>query len=296
MRKLHSAQYCRGQAMTEFVVMASGVLVVLFLSVPTLAKLLDMSFQTQLMARYLAWERTVWYDFNEQPGETDDGDVAIRTDDELNGTAQRRLLLLQSDPVTLDDTDTTGTQANEQHALWRWSNGQNMLQSATIRDDSLAAQQTPSVAYNILSVYNTGMDMLTSPLTMLGVVNDDDFLQVAHPLENYYTPRVSVQVNIAGSGLEGDNQQGFLPNTMEIQARGAILADGWNAQGDAHFFERTDDFAIGTMMDNGLVNAAIDVIGVFEPSFKDVDFGYVGIEKIPDADVDCDLGYCFFDD
>src|SRR5690606_17677034 len=128
----------------------------------------------------------------------------------------------------------------------------------------------------------------------------DDFLQVAHPVENYFTPSVSLRVNLGNTGLEAhsDREKGFLspaylPDGLTMSARGAILADGWNAQGDHHFKERADDFAIGTMMDNALVNAVIDFIGIFEPSFGDVDFGYVGIEPLPEAEVQCDFGFCY---
>src|SRR5690606_20304424 len=125
--------------------------------------------------------------------------------------------------------------------------------------------QTPSFAYDVLEVYNDGMGLLMKPLTMLKLQRDDDFLQVAHPVENYFTPSVSLRVNLGNTGLEAhsDREKGFLspaylPDGLTMSARGAILADGWNAQGDHHFKERADDFAIGTMMDNALVNAVID--------------------------------------
>ena len=79
-------RYCRGQAMNEFVVMTAGVLLILFMVVPTLGKLLDMSFQTHQLARYATWERTVWFDNGDQPGETTepDYDVAVRSDSAIS--------------------------------------------------------------------------------------------------------------------------------------------------------------------------------------------------------------------
>lgn len=292
-----------GQAMTEFVVMTSGVLLVLFLIVPGLAKLLDMSFQTQVMARYVAWERTVWYDNGDQPGETTEPgyDIAIRSDAAISGTAEKRLLTFSSVPQALSASDVSGIATGEKHALWRWSNGQQMLSGGGLTGGSLNPQETPSFAYDVLEVYNDGMDLLMTPLTMLKIQNDDDFLQVAHPQDNYFTPNVTASVNLGNGGLEMVDGRGFLgpeylPAGLTMRANSAVLADGWNAQGDHHFKERVDDFAIGTMMDNAVVNAAIDVIGLFEPSFNDVDFGYVGIEPLPDADVDCDFGFCYFNE
>ncbi len=298
-----TARHSGGQAMSEFVIMTSGVLLILFLVVPALAKLLDISFQTQEMARYVAWERTVWFDNGDQPGETTEPgyDIAIRSDADISGSAQKRLLTFTKTPQPLSPSDISGPSAGELHALWRWSNGQQMLSGGGLDSNSLNPEETPSFAYDVLGAYNTGMGMLMKPLTMLKIQKDDDFLQVAHPVDNYFTPEVSVSVNLGNSGLEAKGGRGFLgpeylPGGLTMHARSAVLADGWNAQGDHHFQERVDDFAIGTMMDNAVVNAAIDVIGLFEPSFKDVDFGYVGTEPLPEADVKCDFGFCYFDE
>jgi hypothetical protein len=294
----NTAKRCQGQAMTEFVVMTSGVLLVLFLVVPALGKLLDMSFQTQVLARYVAWERTVWYAAGNQPGETSEpgADIALRSDSDIAGTAQKRLLSFTKTPEVLSSNDVSGLGNKPLHALWRWSNGQQMLSSGGLDNGSLAAHDTPSVAYDVLAVYNDGMGLLMKPLTMLNIQKDDDFLQVAHPTNNYFKPSVSLQVNLAGSGAEGGAKRGFLPTTLTLRANSAVLADGWNAQGDHHFQERVDDFAIGTMMDNAVVNAVISVIGIFEPSFADVDFAAVDIKPIPQAQVKCDYGFCYFNE
>ena len=285
---------CSGQAMTEFVVMTSGVLLILFLVVPTLAKLLDMSFQTQQMARYAAWERTVWYDNGDQPGETTEPgyDVAVRSDAAIDGSAQRRLLSFSASPEELAASDVSGLPVGTRHALWRWSNGEQMLGAGGLAGGSLNPEETPSFAYDVLEVYNDGMSLLMTPLTMLRIQDDADFLQVAHPQDNYFTPSVSTRVDLSKVGLESS----AVPANLTITANSAILADGWNAQGEHHFQERVDDFAIGTMMDNAVINAVIDFIGIFEPSFADVDFGYVGTDPIPDAETKCDFGFCYFDE
>ncbi len=287
---------CSGQAMTEFVVMTSGVLLILFLVVPMLAKLLDMSFQTQQMARYMAWERTVWYDNGDQPSETTEpgNDIAVRSDSAVDGSAQKRLLTFAATPEALSAGDVSGVPAGTQHALWRWSSGGQMLNGGGLAGGNLNPEKTPSVAYEVLDVYNEGMDLLTEPLTMIGVGGgaDGNFLQIAHPQDNYFTPEVSASVNLANTGLESS----ALPASLNITASSAILADGWNAQGEHHFRSRADDFAIGTLMDNALVNAMISFIGVFEPSFRDVDFGYIGTDPIPEAETKCDFGFCYFDE
>ena len=90
---------------------------------------------------------------------------------------------------------------------------------------------------------------------------------------------------------------GTLDKQLNIRAQSAVLADGWNAQGDAPFTDRADDFAVGTMLSNPLIEAIISTIGIFEPSFKDVEFDYVGIEPIPDKPAKCtsSTGFCYFE-
>lgn len=61
----------RGQAMTEFVIAATYVLVPLFVAVPMLAKYLDIKQAAVQAARYEAWEYTVWY----QDPDNDDHDI-----------------------------------------------------------------------------------------------------------------------------------------------------------------------------------------------------------------------------
>ena len=52
----------RGQAMAEFVVSVAFVFLPLFVLVPPLGKLADIQHENQLAARYVTWERTVWFD------------------------------------------------------------------------------------------------------------------------------------------------------------------------------------------------------------------------------------------
>lgn len=50
-----------GQAMVELLIVASFVLIPLFLAIPLLGKYLDVRSNAVQGARYAAWERTVWY-------------------------------------------------------------------------------------------------------------------------------------------------------------------------------------------------------------------------------------------
>ena len=60
-------RHINGQAMTEFLICASFVLLPLFLGISLLAKYIDIKQTTIQAARYQAWEYTVWYANSGQP-------------------------------------------------------------------------------------------------------------------------------------------------------------------------------------------------------------------------------------
>lgn len=293
----------RGQAMAEFVVMVAGGVLLLFVLVPVVAKLADMAYTAQQVARYVAWERTVWFDTNKTPGETDDGDTAQRGNEAVLKSAEKRLMSYSAaiQPFTAADIDGNANTSSN-HTLWRWTHGggaKPMTASGSMPStSSLSAEDTPSYSYDVIGIYNDAMGGVMNVLSFLKIAKDDDFLQVAHETENFYNPNIVIPVAMAGSRLGSQPLfGGALDKQLNIRAQSAVLADGWNAQGDAHFKERADDFAVGTMLSNPLIETIISTIGIFEPSFKDVEFDYVGIEPIPDKPAKCtsSTGFCYFE-
>jgi len=293
----------RGQAMAEFVVMVAGGVLLLLVLVPVVAKLADMAYTAQQVARYVAWERTVWFDTNKTPGETDGGDTAQRGNEAVLKTAEKRLMSYSKtiQPFTAADIDGSANTTSD-HAQWRWTHGsgaQPMAAAASMRDNSsMNKEGTPSYSYEVIGIYNDAMGSVMKVLSFLKIAKDADFLQVAHETENFYSPAIVIPVSMAGSRLGSKPLfGGTLDKQLNIRAQSAVLADGWNAQGDHHFKERADDFAVGTMLSNPLIDTIISTIGIFEPSFKKVEFDYVGIEPIPDTPAKCtnSTGFCYFE-
>lgn len=292
-----------GQAMAEFVVMVAGALLLLFVLVPVVAKLSDMAFTAQELARYAAWERTVWFDPGNTPGETQEGDVATRSNAGVLASAETRILSFSRDPVAFTAQDIDGAASGSKpNRFWRWTHGNNgtpMLAAGNLpATASINTGDTPSLAYDVIGVYNSAMGGVMKVLSFLRIINDEDFMQIAHPTENFYTVGVNLPVPLAGGNL-GDRPLfgSRFSQPLNVNANAAVLADGWNAQGDHHFKERADDFAVGTMLSNPLIDTIISVIGIFEPSFKDVEFDYIGIEPIPDTKAKCNTttGFCYFE-
>lgn len=294
-----------GQAMAEFVVMTAGCLLLMFVLIPLIAKLSDMSYKAQETARYSAWERTVWYKVNgndrETPRQIDtrDGYLATRSDDDVINSAERRLLGFAQTPAALSPQDIDGTASNN---FWRWTHGapgnRMMAEGSMPSASQLGNAATPSLAYGIVDTYNDVMGGVARILSIFSFGGgDDDYLQIAHPTRNFYRAEVNIPVTMTGSQLGSQPLFGERPNQLNVGARSAVLADGWVAQSESHFGEKVDDFVLGTLIEeNPIFDTVRTVIGIFEPSFNSLNLAPVNTDPLPDGEVNCNpnSGYCDF--
>lgn len=294
----------RGQAMAEFVVMTAGCLLLLFVLVPVVAKMGDMSYKAQEAARYTAWERTVWYtpnggnETNPSQIDTTNGHLATRTDADIFNSAAGRLLPFTAEPIAFapqDINEPEGLQNN----FWRWTHGRSSPM-ATVQNAALDNNRTPSLAYSIIDTYNDVMGGIAKVISIFSFGRgDDDFLQVAHPIETFYTSEISIPIDLTNSRLGAQPIISDEVGPLAVGARAAVLADGWVAQSEGHFEEKANDFVLGTMIEkNPIWQTLRDIIGVFEWSFNDIDFAPVNTDPMPDSDFDCNIttGFCYFTD
>lgn len=299
----------RGQAMAEFVVMTAGCVLLLFVLVPVVAKLSDMAYKAQEMARYTAWERTVWYgvagnsDTHPSQIDTRDGHLAMRSDAAILNSAEHRLMSYTSEPRAFAPQDVTLPLDNESNRFWRWTHSgtsRPMSETGSMPESSsLANTRNTSFAYSILDTYNDVMGGIAKVVSIFSFgQGDDDFLQVAHPTHNFYRSNIEIPVAMAGGQLGGQPLFGEdFASQLEVKARSAVLADGWVAQSEGHFHNKTDDFVLGNMIESNPIWGVVrSLIGLFEPSFKDVNFAPVNTAPMPDGDVDCNVttGFCYF--
>lgn len=333
MKKPLSSQ--SGQAMTEFVVSVAYVFLGLFVIVPMFGKLMDLQFQNQQASRYVAWERTVWFDQGDTPDESEISaeyweSVATRDDDELMNSVENRFFYDSGTgtlkPISIDDIDGV---AGDTSPIWTYVQSKNTMYGGTTLSDgedpetgkntSLDAQNTPSVAYDVIDVIDTGMETIASPINfLLGALggDNDDFLTFGQERKNYFSPVLTTQLAVANShgggvGVWDKDANGDWGSGIEdaifqnwdgrLVARSAILADGWNTQSLEHYQQRSDDFVPSTMFDNDLFDAVIDVASLLDGAIGSLEFGAVGIEPMPAEDgepleVSCDDGFCYYDD
>ncbi|MBU0801209.1 MAG: hypothetical protein KKA05_09430 [Alphaproteobacteria bacterium] len=305
----------QGQAMAEFVVMTAGCLLLLFVLVPVVAKLSDMSYKAQEAARYTAWERTVWYKTNADekmlPSQTNlvDGFLASRTDEDVLNSAERRILGFTQTPVPFSPQDIDLQTSENTNRYWRWTHGnggQAMAAPGSMATSStLSDSKTPSFAYEVVDVYNSVMGGIAKVVNIFSFgKGDEDFLQIAHPIHNFYSTAVSIPVPMTGSQLGSQPLLGErFNNGLNVAARSAVLADGWIAQTadgtGSHLDQKANDFVLGNLIaENPIVETVQELIGIFEPSIKDFDLGYVNTDPIPDAGVKCNVttGFCYLDE
>ncbi|WP_125880338.1 hypothetical protein [Pseudomonas sp. o96-267] len=294
-----------GQAMAEFVVMTAGCLLLMFVLIPLIAKLSDMSYKAQETARYSAWERTVWYQVNGDDSntprqiDTRDGYLATRSDDDVLKSAERRLLGFEQAAATFSPQDIDGSASNN---FWRWThsaNGNDMMAPASMSSASeLGSSATPSFAYSIVDTYNDVMGGIASILSIFSFGGgDDDYLQIAHPTRNFYRAEVNIPVAMTGSQLGSKPLFGQRLSQLNVGARSAVLADGWVAQSESHFDEKVDDFVLGTLIEeNPIFDTVRTIIGIFEPSFRTLNLAPVNTDPLPEGEVNCNptSGFCDF--
>ncbi len=323
-----------GQAMTEFVVSVGFIFLVLFIVVPTFGKILDIKFTNQQAARYVAWERTVWLqDMNAWGGSDNTEDfvissnefesVAIRSDTDLSNTVSNRFFNGQGSavikPITSSDTDGAN---GDTSSLWTYTQSkQSMFQGVEVLDTN--ERDTPAIAYDVLGVLDSGLDVITTPIEfMLNVVGGDnpDLLQMDYNLRGYYSPTVRTSLNTGnakgGGNGEWDRNNGEWGGGIEdaifqnwdgrFTANSAILADGWNAQSVGYYQDRADNFVPSTVFDNDLFDVLKTAASLLEggpanSAINKLDFGEMGVEPMPGEDgapldVTCDDGHCYYDE
>ena len=312
-------EHCRssGQAMIEFSVTVAFIFLAMFVFVPTFGKLMDLQFQNLMASRYIAWERTVWFDqtaddnrddfvISSDPFES----VAVRSDGEIMNSAESRFFYNHGRllPIMLNEADVE-TPSGLTSPIWTYvQSKQSMYGGSTLR--SFDAQRTPSIAYEIGNALATGVQAIKEPIDfLLAAIGNDNEDMFEFPLvtsRNYYTPILATRLNVGNAHGQGtsvwdrtDGSAGFSPgiesaffkrdgapewNTLE--SRSAILADGWNAQSIAHYRDRADDYVPSTLFQNDLFDAFIDAASFLEggsdsSAIGRLGFGEVGVEPMP---------------
>ena len=332
--QLPAPGHCTGQAMTEFVVSVAFVFLAIFVFVPSFGKIMDLQFQNVMASRYVAWERTVWFDQITDNNRDDFvisneefESVALRDDDDILNSAENRFFLKHSQllPTYIADDDTAAP-SGKGSSIWTYvQSKKTMYGGTTLLNDSYDAEETPSLAYDVLDFLGASFQTITGPINfLLGEIGSDNEDLFEFPLmvdaKNYYSPVLQTRINIGnahGAGVSVWDRDGttgeFTPGIESalfqnwdgvLESRAAILADGWNTQSQKHFKDRADDYVPSTIFDNDLFNIIIDAASFLEGSdsaIAKLGFGEVDVEPLPAEEgkpkgVSCDGGFCSFEE
>jgi len=240
---------CGGQAMTEFVVGTTLFLTPLFLIIPLLGKYADMKASVIQAARYVAWERTVWYGGDASsdawPGNT-------RTDAEIKTNIPT---LFFNDPTTNDPR-------------WHDRVGVSMMSSS---DLSSSYKDTPGTV-------NDALSFLIDITSTLGSFTLE--------MKGLYTGTATVTTAPITPISQGLGNPGAIETwnnlNLAITDSNVILVNSWNANGADHVKKMTQGLTPTSILDNAGVRAGLDVLGVFMPELFKFEPGKIEPDEVPD--------------
>lgn len=254
----------RGQAMTEFVMGAVLFLIPVFLIVPMLGKYLDVKSSTIQAARYVAWERTVWYG---GASASVSWPSKEKTDGEIQNEIRRRIFSENSAISNADKSATSWAGAGRK-ALWSNHNGTAMLQNYGDVVAAVSNDDTPGIANDILNLAITVADAL-GPFTL--------------EMKGMYTGQVSTSVRTApiNMSLSGNNPLNL--GTLTFTDKNVIVSNTWSANGKAHVREQTIGLAPLGIFQKEPLKTVLTVLQVvmtpFAPEFAP---GWLDIGKVAD--------------
>ncbi|WP_434341199.1 hypothetical protein [Motilimonas cestriensis] len=217
-----------GQAMTEFAIVATLVLVPLMLLLPILGKYLHSSQKTEQAARYVAWERTVWY--REIPAyatvANNKNDTAIRNE------LSQRLFSSASTPI---NSQQSANHINENDFSSLFYTHNPNTRDKTLIFEPKDNNNNPTLISSTTS--SASLDSINSRLT--GFVFDR-LEDIGFDLNNGGLVKSSVGIDLKMLTWHKE----FDPNTYanngnstsnyKLQAHNYILTDSWNVSGPNH--------------------------------------------------------------
>ncbi len=262
-----------GQAMTEFAIVATFVLVPMMLLLPILGKYLHSSQKTEQAARYVAWERTVWY--RETPAYAtvvnSKNDIAIRNE------LSQRLFSSASTPV---NSQQSATHINENDFSSLFYTQNPNTRNRTLIFEPKDNNNNPTLISSTTS--SSSLDSINSRLT--GFVFDR-LEDIGFDLNDGGLVKSSVGIDLKILTWHEE----FDPNTYasngssasnyKLQAHNYILTDSWNVSGPQH-----QDRMVKTITP---ADKIADVAGYIQDGFNILDVLFPWLEHLSN---DLELG------
>lgn len=224
----------RGQATTEFVVVAMWVLVPLFILVPFLGKLQDMFQAAESASRYVAFE-----------GMARNSSNSWKSDAELSLEVRRRFFSHSKAPIKTGDA--AGDFSADRNPLW----SDHVARPLLVKFEDDVKVHTKIGEKNAIAAAHG----------LLGFADDLNLSK-----SNWYTGEVSI--NIANF----PEIKEFADINLKTTRRTVILADAWTARGPGQIRSKIEDGGL-KVYPLGMAKPLVDTIGliptlVYDPALK----------------------------
>lgn len=225
-----------GQAMTEMLVACAFVVVPLFLIVPTVGKYIDMKHAAVNAARYVSWERTVYFNAdtldNEPSGFTafSHNQLPKKSDSQLAQEASSRIF-------TDASTRITSSSLNPGRSSWKYYDASEMYQPPQSERPSLSSNgQVPDKSMGIVRTLMQGFGTVVSTITGILPFSSSQFDAISTRGNTQVDVNMSVAQIPNYNNLHGDDS-GLLqlgPNGLTMTAQAGVLSQTWGAAGPDH--------------------------------------------------------------
>lgn len=255
----------RGQAMTEFIVVALLLLIPLFIVLRIIGGMLAQQQNMDIAARYAAWERTVWH-LSTPPGPG--GAETVKSDDRVAREIDRRIFASDDRALYSADDDSYALDP----FLSQVADGRRTLLREESSDAGIAryAQQASSE-----SQPDGLVGALDEVFEILGGITRFDL-----NLNGLYRAEVSVALVDLMDAFRLDLP--FL-NEMRISRSNTIFGEAWTAGGPAQAQFLVSGLLPQQFLDSGLVDDMQQFVS-YSPVSRELDwlsFGHVTIDPLP---------------
>lgn len=265
----------QGHALTEFTVVAVVLLIPLFLLIPVLAKLISQSHDMNIAARYVAWERTIWYSSDQQApfGNDSAADNVVKTDGQLAYEVDARIFANSDEPIR-----TSVNTHYELDAFLHHHDGEAFLQGfngdEVQRYARLATQETEPNEDTHVYKQNREAEKLEKATDERFDVN----------MDGKFTGTVSVSLIDLTDIFDLD---GVDMSNFELTRSNTIFAEAWEAGGTRHGKRMIgaltpQDFANENTSAIENAQSLVSEMRIGEELHEDcLVFGYASIEPVP---------------
>ena len=283
-----------GQALSEFVVGASFVLVPIFLLISIAGKNADIKYASVQAARYEAWEYTANYYDNSQIEKgfsaVSKGNLPVKSTRDVNKEARRRFFSDTKTPLN-SNRDKRGYIAADANPLWRYHDGSRMIDPA-INNKSLPTVLKPNefspdipklpVFTRVLDIIDKVFSGFAKVLSAFGVKAGFTAIDAKGLAKTEFKVLVanSPSYGVLGSGI----RRPLMPDVKNLEMKGeaSVLTTNWSAGGTAHTKYQTRGLVPTILLDELLSPGGFDLRKVFTwlPGLKEFDSSNLEFGKL----------------